>query len=108
MNKTYEYPDAVVGLPYHQFASVAKQIQVGDVLVLERQPSNQHDSNAIAVYLEKSVMLFFTEKVMLGFLPGDKAAKYAPIMDSGKSLSGVVHTSDWNRGESPKLRIFIK
>jgi hypothetical protein len=105
---TYEYPDAVVGLPYHSFASVAHEINVGDELVLERQPSNEHDSNAIAVYLKKSVMIFFSEKVMLGFLPSDKAAKYAPMMDAGANLCGVVHTSDWNRGESPKLRIFIK
>lgn len=40
----------VVGLQFHDYAVVARDIEIGDELEMRREAFNQHDNGAIAVY----------------------------------------------------------
>lgn len=58
----------VSGLSHHDYALVAKQIEVGDELVLEHRENNLHDAEAVAV-------LFQGEQI--GWLPNSDYFKNA-------------------------------
>jgi hypothetical protein len=68
----------IVGSSYYPGAGdwLAK-IAPGQQLRVEREPNNEHDANAIAVYI-------FQQK--LGHFPAVFAAEVAPIMDAGYAL----------------------
>ncbi len=57
-------------------------VKVGDAAVLEREPDNVHDSNAILV-------LTSTDEE-LGYVPRDLAKQMAPLLDAGAEASVVV------------------
>ena len=65
---------------FHSEALQSDAAQPGRPLRLERQPDNEHDPNAIAVYAGDQ----------LGFVPREIAAELAPEVDAGKPWSAVV------------------
>lgn len=72
---------SIVGSSFYPGAGnwIAK-LSPGQKLRVEREPNNQYDANAIAVYI-------FQQK--LGHFPRGFAAEVAPIMDAGKELTAV-------------------
>ena len=69
----------IVGSSFYPGASnwLAK-LGPGQPLRVVREPENEHDKNAIAVYI-------FQQK--LGHLPRGFAAEIAPLMDAGKKVT---------------------
>jgi hypothetical protein len=57
-------------------------VEPGDPVTLERQPSNPHDPNAIAVNWGG---------YDIGYLPRDDAEMLAPALDEGREYSARIH-----------------
>ena len=72
---------SIVGSSFYPGAGnwIAK-LAPGQRLRVEREPNNQYDPNAIAVYI-------FQQK--LGHFPRGFAAEVAPLMDAGKKLAAT-------------------
>ena len=69
----------VAGLPYYRYAEVAERIAPGMRLMLRREPWNQYDRRAIAVFTE--------DGAKLGYVPRIDNPALAALMDSGHELS---------------------
>lgn len=79
------------------------RLQPGQSLRVEREPNNEYDKNAIAVWIFDQC---------LGYLPRGFVAEVAPLMDAGQTLtvtksrdprfelSGVV-VVEWERPDDP-------
>lgn len=83
----------LAGSQFHALAEVVSQIRVGDALILKRDPTNPHDSNAIEV-------LWLGH--MLGFVPRRENKAVARAMDRGDPLVARVvalrpEESPWRR-----------
>ena len=83
----------LAGSQFHALADVVSQIRVGDALILKRDPTNPHDSNAIQVLWQGH---------MLGFVPRRENKAVARAMDRGDPLVARVvalrpEESPWRR-----------
>lgn len=80
------YPSGIVGLPYPNrdgvpcYAAVAI-LQAGDVVQLEREPSNRFDSGAIAVLFEGR---------HLGYAPKRQTSWIGEQLDEGRAITATV------------------
>ncbi len=71
----------LAGSQFHALPDVVSQIRVGDALILKRDPTNPHDSNAIEVLWQGH---------MLGFVPRRENKAVARAMDRGDPLVARV------------------
>lgn len=78
----------VAGLPYYRYAEVADRIAPGMRLKLLREPRNEYDRRAIAVFTE--------DGAKLGYVPRIDNPALAALMDSGHELLA--------RAAGPRLR----
>jgi len=77
---TYRTVTVVVGSCYHAGALAALDgLRAGATLSLQREPTNPHDPNAVAVYSE--------DGAMLGHVPRNQAALLATHMDCGAQMA---------------------
>ncbi len=72
------YPFRVAGLTHHQQAVNSHAFVAGKVILLEREPSNAYDRNAIRVLSQD-------RKHQAGYVPKDIAALMAPVMDAART-----------------------
>ena len=72
----------VAGTAYVEDESIFDDIAEGDRLILQREPDNRFDENAIAVFDEK--------KRRLGYIPEKDNVVFARLMDAGKYLTAKV------------------
>ena len=82
----FEHTRAVVGLKFEGRHSLALDMEMvrGDVLRLERQPSNPADPNAVAVYYPlKQAWGAEGKRYHLGYLKASLAAEVAPLLAPG-------------------------
>jgi hypothetical protein len=61
-------------------------LEVGEAVVLEREPDNPHDPNAVLV-LTQDETEFQTE---LGYVPRELAKQMAPLLDAGAEVEATV------------------
>lgn len=71
----------VVGVTYDGIQSILPRLHAGMPLKLVREPSNQYDKNAVAVWCNGK---------KIGHLSRDLAADIAPLMDSGTAVDGTI------------------
>lgn len=83
----------VAGTTHLKDTSVLEQINVGDVLNLQRE-DNKYDSNAI--------LILTADKKKLGYVPEKDNIVFARLMDAGKLLKAKI-TEIQNRGDYFKL-----
>ncbi len=80
----------IAGMYYYVKNEEEKQaienLKPGDELLLYREPENEHDKWAVAVYL--------TENDKIGFITRFKNETIARLMDVGKKFIGVVDDPD--------------
>jgi hypothetical protein len=64
----------------------------GMPIILERQPDNPHDPNAVAVFIDVSRLggLLGTSRKQIGFIKANTAKSLAKAIDSGKAVTGYV------------------
>lgn len=79
-------------------ASVEPALTVGAKFSLRREPGNEHDENAIAIFDENGYHL--------GYIPKIKNEVLARLLDAGKRLSTKLTAKEWN-GSWLKLDIEI-
>ena len=73
---------SIVGMKFCASKDTLKNLTVGDSLILEREPENKYDKNAILV---KNSCGF-----PVGHISGDWAAVYAPKMDAGMTYHAEI------------------
>ena len=83
----------LAGSQFHALPDVVGQIRVGDLLTLQREPTNPHDANAIRVLWQGH---------MLGYVPRRENKAIARAMDRGQPLLARVvalrpDESPWRR-----------
>jgi hypothetical protein len=83
----------LAGFQYHEGRELWPKLQVGDALILIREPDNPHDRNAVRVEWQGH---------MLGYLPRAENRVVAAEMDRGGVVSGRIarlreHQSPWQR-----------
>lgn len=85
----------LAGSQYYALSSVWGEIQVGDKLLLKREPENRHDANAIRVEWNGN---------QLGYVPRAENRALAAAMDRGERVEARVsalkkHRNPWQRVE---------
>lgn len=64
--------------------------RAGTPLQLVREPKNKFDSNAIAVWAQRKVFIFFNARQQIGYIGSNVAAQLAALMDAGTPLTCTV------------------
>lgn len=77
-----------------------EELEVGDVLDLEREPYNEHDTDAVAVFRQ--------DGQQLGYLRSELAANLAEQMDEGISADAVVLQVTGGDVERPSFGVNIR
>ena len=72
----------VAGTSHIKDESVFSDVKEGDVLILQREPENRFDENAILV--------LDSQKRKLGYIPEKDNIVFARLMDAGKYLKAKV------------------
>lgn len=71
----------IIGCQYYDLAKVKTQLKVGQQLFLQREPYNQFDAHAVAVYWKK---------YKLGFVPRDYNYCLATLMDQQVKMTAWI------------------
>ena len=73
----------IAGIQYtNDIDTILAELEVGDIMTLVREPANEHDSKAIAVYDR------FDNRV--GYVPRTSNEVLSHLMDAGKSMFAVL------------------
>lgn len=67
---------------------IEPDLSVGVIFKLQREPRNEHDPSAIAVYTAKNYHL--------GYVPKNLNAILARLLDAGKNLTAKLIAKEWN------------
>lgn len=84
------YHAQLVGVNFRpaEAKEAVKRLEVGNILALEREPENEHDSNAIKVLIP-----YFGENLtFLGYIERGVASVIAPQLDEGYTFRVTVNT----------------
>lgn len=93
MEKTKGKDAIIAGTGFEGRASIIRRhIKPGMVIHLRREPSNPHDSNAIAVLITVPRMfgLFGHSRQQIGYIQAGAAKSLAKKIDQGTQVSGYV------------------
>lgn len=90
----------VVGEKYYGAAVADPSFGIGRSLVLQRQPQNQFDSNAIAVWNADNTL-------QVGYIPREEAKRLARAIDKGQSLNAYSIWETRDRGHRTDLRLLL-
>ncbi len=88
----------VAGVYYHSPEEFADAIKEKDTIELKREPNNEYDKFAIALYFQG---------IKIGFIPKDKNEVMANLMDAGKSFFGLVTQKGIDDYENLALEVEI-
>ena len=100
-NKNYMAEFEVTGLTYHIGAGLSKEdarvavreffkgLKVGTPLILQAEPSNLHDENAIAVYMN------YTRHI--GYVKGTSCLEVKPLLDENGQCDAIVLGNDGSK-----------
>ncbi len=86
----------VAGTSFRKLQDVEASLNKEVKLEMKREPANEHDNWAIALYFEKH---------KIGYIPRDKNEVIARLMDAGKSFFATIMAKEW---EGNWLKINIK
>jgi len=83
----------------NEIESIEPQIVPEKVLTMKREPDNQHDQFAIAIYCDRT---------KVGFVPAEMNLVCSRLMDAGKMFFCRVVAKDWkNRWLRIKANIYM-
>jgi hypothetical protein len=86
----------VAGTSFRDITAVEKDLKATVKLVVKREPGNQYDEFAVA--------LWYAE-IKIGYLPKAKNETIARLLDAGKQFYAVLTAKEW---EGNWLRLDIK
>ena len=76
-------------------------------LVFRREPANQFDPNAIAVFIRARTLIFFSAELQIGYLNAELAEEIARYIDKGGKLAGSITEVTGGTREKPSLGVNI-
>ena len=97
-NEILLFDSYIAGTTHIKDESVCDELGGGDKLILQREPDNRFDENAILVLDGKSRKL--------GYIPEKDNIVFARLMDAGKYLTAKVEQME-NKGSFRKISINI-
>jgi hypothetical protein len=86
----------VAGTSFRQLEDVEGSLSTTVRLDLKREPRNEHDAWAIALWFGNS---------KVGYIPRDKNEVLARLMDGGKSFYATIQAKEW---EGKWLKLGVK
>jgi hypothetical protein len=91
----------IAGFQFHRGDAVWESLKVGDELKLVREPSNEHDPDAVAIY-------FGDEQ--LGYVPRAENSAISQMLDRGENLEAricrlLVSDDPWQRVRITIVRV---
>ena len=86
----------VAGTSFRKLKDVEPQLNTQVKLSLKREPDNEYDDFAIALYFEKN---------KIGYIPKTSNEVIARLLDAGKAFYATIEAKEW---EGNWLRIEIK
>lgn len=89
----------VAGTCYRDLEPVVDIVGSDDVLLLVREPDNQHDELAILVTAE--------DGYVLGYVPREDNAELARLLDEGERLYAVLSSTALEPGQ-PKVKVMLQ
>ena len=91
----------VAGVTFEGRQSVVACLQIGEPIILTREPDNRFDANAIRVERKDSAQI--------GYIPRHLAYRIAPVMDRYDcSIEGVVYLLTGSSGQGYSLGVVIR
>ena len=82
----------VAGVKFHELHTVIKEVETGERLTLEPEPTNPYDPNAVRIY---------RGEVMLGFVPKKFSAEVTAEIEIGSPYCVVTEVTPsakpWNQ-----------
>lgn len=97
-NEILLFDSYIAGTTHIKDESVFDELKVGDKLILQREPDNRFDDNAILVLDEKSRKL--------GYIPEKDNIVFARLMDAGKYLTAKIVSMEF-KGSFRQISIDI-
>ncbi len=88
----------VAGTTHVEIEAVEPDLQPDSLLHLKRDPQNEHDPKAIAIFDDKGRRV--------GYVPQAKNEALANLMDAGKLLFGKVDRKEW-KGKWLRLNVRV-
>lgn len=96
----YTYESRIVGVKYHtdekQYEQLESKVMRLETAILQKEPENQYDPNAIAAYTQ--------DGLKIGYIPKDEIEVVKSVMGDNKQLEVEMSYMDFNAG-SIKIRI---
>jgi hypothetical protein len=87
----------IAGTSYLDLEEVEPQLKSDDRFLLIREPKNEHDPFAVAIYT--------TDRHKLGYLPREKNESVSRLLDAGKILFAVLVSKEW---QNDWLKLSVK
>jgi hypothetical protein len=82
-------------------AEIEPELQKNDLLVFKREPDNEHDKLAIAIYDKR--------ERRIGYIPQKNNEILARLMDAGKIVFGKIENKKWQDDWLKiKIRVFMR
>ena len=75
----------IAGVKFHQYKSILHDITKGDNLMLDPEPTNKYDPNAVQIHFNNSDKAAF-----LGFVPKKFSSEISGLLEIGKELECVL------------------
>jgi hypothetical protein len=92
MNEKSKWEFYIAGVKHHQLHTVIDEIEEGDILQLEPEPTNKYDKHAVKVLFEE---------VMLGYVPGKISQAVSTVLKTEGIKCEVIRISPdnmpWNQ-----------
>lgn len=98
MSKDVIWRGAVTGLSFGSYGKYVSRLNTGTQLELKRDHDNEHDANAIGVWI-------FGKQI--GWIPKSQNAQLALAMDKGKEVQAVITNHDTFTDFSKRLFINV-
>ena len=92
------YRGRVMGLSYHNYCLVAKQLEAGDELEMVREENNKHDANAIRLDFKG---------IKIGYIARSDNQILAKLMDCDLDLRCFVSIHDRNASFEQRMLVQI-
>ena len=99
-NNNIQFYTKVVGITFNNRQALIKELYIGQKLILEREPYNKHDSNAIKVCIDSSRQL--------GYIPKETAEKIAKRMDNGEKYEAEISSITGECNQYQGVNVLIK
>jgi len=89
----------IAGTYYAHTEEVEPSLNIGDLLVLKREPENEYDKLAVMILNEHGRKL--------GYVPRTKNEALARLMDAGKFIFGRLQSKEWVDDRWLKIQVHL-